>query len=108
MAMIDNLLWSFREDSFLPHAQTGRDGQASTQLDVPVTIGYGKNLPQDHDGLLINLSDNFPDETGRFSRIAEIVVQVEDILTVARKHFQQYNKKKMQPKSERIEKPIGR
>ena len=106
MRMMDGLLWSFREDSFLPHAEVDRDDPTNVQPDVPVTFGYGKDMPQNHDGLLINLSDRFPDDTGRFSRIAEIVIQVEEVLTITRKHFQLYNKKEMHPKSERIGKAV--
>lgn len=106
MRMMDDLLWSFREDSFLPHAEVDRDDPANVQPDVPVTFGYGKDMTQNHDGLLINLSDRFPDDTGCFSRIAEIVVQVEEVLTITRKHFQLYNKKEMHPKSERIGKAV--
>ena len=68
---LDELLWSFRDTSFVPHAlrATG-DGGAPA---VPVLIGCGDD-PGDHHDVLINLGAAVPEFFGRFERVAEIVL----------------------------------
>lgn len=64
---LDDLLWTYQDTSFLPHALAGGDG-----VDAPIQIG----MPgADHPGadVLINLTDSVPDCAGDFSRIVEII-----------------------------------
>lgn len=63
---LDDLLWTFRQGSFVPHEVLG-EGKAPT---TPVTIGTGE--PPDAD-VLINLTAEVPAFVARFSRVAEIV-----------------------------------
>lgn len=65
---MDNLLWTFRQGSFVPHALI-RTEEAE---DAPVLIGCGgePEVPLD---LLINLDEAVPPFFARFQRVAEIV-----------------------------------
>ncbi len=65
---LDQLLWTFRPGSFIPHslAQAGEE--------VPVLIGCGSEPAAESD-LLINLADDIPTCFSRFRRLAEIVDQ---------------------------------
>lgn len=63
----DDLLWGFRDTSFVPHGLAG-DAPAA-----PVEIGFGAD-PGDHHDMLINLSDEIPRFFSRFERMAEIVL----------------------------------
>jgi DNA polymerase-3 subunit chi len=66
---IDELLWSFRAGSFLPHAlHPPKDDD-----DVPVRIGSG-DQPWDCAQVLINLSATVPLFFSRFERVVEVVV----------------------------------
>lgn len=65
---LDELLWTFRAGSFLPHALL-RDNPQPTP---PVLIGSGTEAPPVTD-VLINLAAAVPDFFGQFTRIAEIV-----------------------------------
>lgn len=65
---LDELLWSYRPASFLPHSLAG-DGQSE-----PIVIGWGQD-PVDHNGLLINLQLEIPAFFSRFKRVAEVVTQ---------------------------------
>lgn len=87
-AEIDNLLWTFREDSFVPHELLG----AGPLTGAPVTVGYTSELPDDCD-LLINIAEETPDFADSFVRIAELVSSDEDSKNQGRKRFAAYRKK---------------
>jgi len=65
---LDELLWSFRPASFLPHGLHGQE-HADT-----IAIGWGQE-PENHNDLLINLQLNIPRFFSRFQRVAEVVTQ---------------------------------
>ncbi|QFU76566.1 DNA polymerase III subunit chi [Halioglobus maricola] len=77
---LDELLWSFRPSSFLPHAMTG-DPQSQQ-----IAIGWGQD-PGDHNDLLINLQLDIPAFFSRFQRVAEVVTQDEQSLAALRKSW---------------------
>lgn len=83
---MDELLWSFRPDSFLPHAQH------NDQPDEVIVCGCGDN-PDPHNDFLINLSNDTPDFFSRFNRLAEILVEHDAILAPARERFRFYRKR---------------
>lgn len=64
---LDNLLWSFRPGSFIPHRRCGLGDD-----EVPVLIGCGSE-PETETDLLINLAGETPPFFSRFQRLAEIV-----------------------------------
>lgn len=63
---LDELMWTFRDRSFLPHCLAG-DG-----TEAPVHIGAGTE-PTEGFHLLINLGAEVPAFVGRFERVAEVV-----------------------------------
>lgn len=63
---LDDLLWTFRAGSFVPHARTVEDATA------PVLIGGGEP-PEGVDDVLINLAPDVPGFFSRFQRLAELV-----------------------------------
>ncbi len=67
-AGLDDLMWTFRDVSFIPHAAAGSG--ASDRL--VVVIGSGEEPPDERD-LLINLGDEVPPYFSRFERVAEII-----------------------------------
>lgn len=83
---IDDLLWTFRDGSFVPHE---RLGAGPVQSDAPVTIGAGPHELRAAD-LLINLADELPQQLGSFPRVAEIVTSDEDCRQRSRKRFADY------------------
>ena len=66
---IDELLWNYPEHRFIPH---DIHGAATGAVNAPVVVGW--QLPDDPDGVLVNLSSEIPTFFGRFPRVAEIVV----------------------------------
>lgn len=79
---LDDLLWSFRPESFIPHALVGMDEAA----DAPVVISTGEDQADHHD-VLINLTGRVPEFFSRFQRLAEVVVQRDEILEATRQHY---------------------
>jgi DNA polymerase-3 subunit chi len=87
---LDELLWTFRDGSFVPHEILG-EGPDSTG--APVTIGSGANDVQAGElrgDLLINLTDELPELISSFPRVAEIVTSDEDCRQKSRKRFAGY------------------
>ncbi len=86
---LDNLLWDFRPESFVPHELNHAD--AST-VHCPVHIGWSAP-PQDHHDILINTSNRLPGFFSRFSRLMEVVTQTDDVLQYTRQHYRFLNER---------------
>lgn len=69
LAQLDQLLWSFSEQDFLPHVHAGDPLAAQT----PVILTDNENVALPHHQILINLSGNTPEHFARFERMFEII-----------------------------------
>ena len=85
-AQLDELLWTFRDGSFVPHEvlDTPAGKPAS-----PVTIG-SNTLPDADCDLLINLTNSVPEASSAFPRVAEIVTSDDESKNRSRQHFVEY------------------
>jgi DNA polymerase-3 subunit chi len=83
---LDDLLWTFRDGSFVPHETLGSTADESQ---TPVTIGYDDSPRKDCD-LLINLGDSVPASVASFPRVAEVVTSDEDSKNLSRQRFVDY------------------
>jgi DNA polymerase-3 subunit chi len=88
-ARIDDLLWTFRDGSFLPHELLGKRDAARL---APITIGSGDDPVEPRD-LLINLCDAIPPFAESFPRVAELVSSDEPSKQESRKRFAFYRDK---------------
>jgi len=82
---LDRLLWTFREDSFLPHGIVGRTDPALT----PVLIG-GDGIPESEDQVLINLANEVPGFFSRFERVCEPIDHDAAVRAAGRERFRFY------------------
>lgn len=82
--LIDDLLWSFKEDNFLPHAVSG----TMASEDQPILISHETETDNNFQ-LLINLS-SISAEKNQFDRIAEILNQEPMRKQAGRKHYKIY------------------
>ena len=84
LADLDDLLWTFRAGSFIPHAVYTEtdDGQ-------PVAVGHAVE-PTGHNDVLVNLSSEVPAFFSRFERVAELVGADENERTAARERYRYY------------------
>ena len=92
---IDELLWSFRPDAFLPHALH------QTKPNEVVVCGW-EDDPSPHQDLLINLCNEVPAFYKRFKRLAEILVDHESVLAPARQRFRFYREQGYAPKTHQL------
>jgi len=83
---IDELLWTFRDGSFVPH-EVARPGVDSKQS--PVTVGCDVATLEPRD-LLINLCDDVPACIDTFPRVAELVSSDDDSKQQSRRRFTTY------------------
>ncbi len=83
---LDDLLWTFRDGSFVPH-EIVRHGDDPAE--APVTIGCSTQALRTAD-LLINLSDDRVEGSEAFARLAEIVTSDEDRKQRSRRLFAEY------------------
>ncbi len=84
-AALDDLLWTFRAGSFVPHELYG----AADAADSPVLIGH-EDPPGHAHTLLINLADTVPSFFSRFERVLEMVDQNQDNKLAGRERFRFY------------------
>ena len=84
--LLDELLWTFRDGSFVPHELLGVAGR---HTDAPVTIGFDEEGIGGKD-LLINLTGEVPEIAGSFPRVAELVTSDEKSRQQSRKRFVHY------------------
>jgi len=77
---LDELLWTFRPDRFIPHAVAGSD--------APVQIDH-EGEP-DHQDVMVNLSSRIPGFFSRFDRVAEVVPLDENSRSAARQNYKFY------------------
>ena len=88
---LDELLWQFRADSFLPHRNLAQD-QPEKGKEVGrerITLGTAELLPAQRD-VLINLTDQIWDEHRQFADIRELIANEESALASGRVRFRYY------------------
>ncbi len=84
--LLDDLLWTFRAGSFIPHEIY--TGQAPSS-DKVILIGSVK-APEHSQGLLFNLSSKYPEDISNTKRILEILDNCEVTKAAARNRYRQY------------------
>lgn len=95
---LDELLWTFRPGSFLPHALL-RDRPPAPPM---ILIGSGDTEPPVSD-VLINLAAAVPPFFDRFERIAEIVDQAPAVKQAGRERFRYYRERGCEPESHKMD-----
>ncbi|HSH28495.1 MAG TPA: DNA polymerase III subunit chi [Thiohalobacter sp.] len=85
---LDELLWTFRAGSFLPHGLAEDADPATT----PILVGHDRE-PAEHTDLLINLAPQVPAFFSRCMRLAEIVDQEAGRLAGGRERYRFYQER---------------
>ena len=83
---LDDLLWTFRDGSFVPHHRIRSAGE---DQDSPVTVGCDGHDAPGRD-LLINLCGDVPAFADGFGRIAELVTADPESKQLGRTRFASY------------------
>jgi len=83
--MLDDLLWTFRDDAFIPHSLSNQ----SAAIKPPIIIGFNQAPAGPHD-ILINLTQDIPPFYRTFNRVIEIVFNEIKSKEICRKKFRSY------------------
>lgn len=82
---LDEMLWTYRDDSFLPHNLLGEGPEPPP----PIQIGFDQ-LPEKHRDIMINLSQEIPAFYRQFSRILEPVRDAPEAQQAGRERYRTY------------------
>ena len=100
-AALDDLLWTFNDNSFIPHkialdAQS-RDPAAKVHLTLePAAAGVAAHAAAHAADLLVNLSARLPAHWERYPRIAEVIDADEERRRLGRERFKSYRELKIE------------
>ena len=82
---LDEMLWTYRDDSFLPHNLYGDGPEPAPPIQIGTDI-----VPDKHRDILINLSYPVPAFFTQFKRILEIVPNDVELQTLSRENYRIY------------------
>ena len=93
---MDELLWTFKPESFLPHSTCSSEDADNTtnkdQQQAGIFISHS-NDECDHHDVLVNLRPTLPQQFSRFKRLAEVVIQEKNSLEASRKSYAFYKQR---------------
>ncbi len=98
---VDNLLWSFRQGSFIPHEILDNTAHQTTQA-LPNMVLIGISSVTTDATVLINLRAELPDNIERFQRIAEIIDQDAQVKQAGRQRYKAYQSKRITLKTHEL------
>jgi DNA polymerase-3 subunit chi len=96
---LDELLWTFRPESFIPHARTA---DSSERKALPVRL---QTQLEEHSGcdVLVNLLPTVPRQAAGESRIVELVYDEPACRAASRERFRQYRSLGLTPRTIQID-----
>lgn len=90
---LDQALWTFSASDFLPHVML--DDPLAPQTPIIITTTLRDALP--HYELLINLSQQLPENFLQFNRVIEVISQQEEDAANGRQRFRLYQQQGIKP-----------
>ncbi len=90
--VLDDLLWTFSDRSFVPHELC--DSERPADPGVPVRVASNLEAAGAAD-LLVNLSDRLPAALERFARVAEVIDADPERRRLGRERFRTYREQKL-------------
>ena len=82
---LDDLLWTFKDGSFIPHGVTGSNNDTEQPILISHQLSVDNNIQ-----LMINLSSQPIADTHQVDRIAEIINQDPQRKVCGREHYKIY------------------
>jgi DNA polymerase III subunit chi len=98
--MLDEMLWTFNERSFVPHKLSVDEASFDPKTPVHLVL---ESTPAPAADLLINLGLRLPAQVQRYARIAEIVDADDERRRLGRERFKAYRDLNMAPETHQIE-----
>lgn len=91
---VDDYLWSFDSESFVPHVWAASDDEID-EID-PVILASFEPAGVRHD-LLIQVADQVPENFAQYERIIEVMYQAPECLAKGRERFRVYRSHGIEP-----------
>lgn len=91
LEQLDEKLWKFRPDSFVPHRLLSADEIVNQVDSDPVQLSMGE--PGNDRRVLINLASTVPTFFSRFERALEVVNQAENVRDAGRERYRFYQQR---------------
>lgn len=95
-AQLNEMLWSYKAESFLPHQlapvadeTSSQDSTNKPEDQCPISIGH-LEAPEQYEEILINLSQKIPAAYARFERLLELVPPQQQAREALRANFGHY------------------
>ncbi len=89
LSALDEALWTFSEQDFLPHVMAGDELAVQT----PVILTADAETPLPHHQVLVNLAIETPAHFARFERMVEIVSTADTDVQAGRERYRQYQQR---------------
>ncbi len=93
---MDDLLWIFRDQSFIPHQHTCTENELCA-----VTLNHS-DLPNKRE-LLVNLAPDVPDFYQQFERVVEVIGDIEMMKQNGRERFKIYKENGESPTHHQVQ-----
>lgn len=106
-ATLDELLWTFNDISFIPHALISKTSDVAIGGNMPVLIDCDEDHVTEHTPVVINLADDIL-QSNVVERIVEIVAGNEQQRQKSRQHYAAYRDRGYQLNKHTIESEYGR
>lgn len=87
--VMDDLLWTWRQGSFIPH----EPHQSGLQPESPIAINHQPEIATEMQGVLVNMASEIPLFFSQFERVTEIVAQDEQSRQSARQRYRFYQER---------------
>ena len=89
-AKYDELLWTFNEESFIPHQLIQNETNKTETKNIQIGHSGAEETPTTCHDVLINLNHEAPSFFSQFERVAEIITTDETSRTKGRERYQFY------------------
>lgn len=97
---LDDLLWTFRQSSFIPHERLVKGSEISTSITISAPDSDGE-VPPPAD-LLINLADSVPEFFNQYAQIVEVIDDSPGCREAGRLRHRFYQRQGLAPKTEQV------
>ena len=99
---LDDLLWTFKQNSFVPHALYPSASDESAPVRIGSGAAPGKDALDWRPEVLINLALEVPDCYKKFQRVIELVDQNATVLQASRRRFKHYREAGLEPDTHKL------
>lgn len=95
---LNDMLWTYRDDSFLPHNLYGDNGTPPP----PIQMGYDV-IPENHHDILMNLHSHVPLFHSQFTRVLELIANQATAQETGRERYRFYRSKQLDIKTHSLQ-----